>query len=334
MLLSSETPSQNEQRETPMPSINRALLSEIIDYAGIFPPAKLPLTEAFERFLLHLGSDDGWLLARFVCPASRLEELAPLIESADFMQTPLRIAGLGAGGEDPPSFADGIERDVESMKAFSTRFRGTAIIDVFEVKLPENGDPSEVVDLSFHHLADVAVRPPVPYFEIPLLGRARDPIVDAAAVAAASHEIDSHRRAGLKIRCGGLDATAVPSIEAVAAAIVASRDAGLPLKATQGLHHPLRHHDPDLDTMVHGFLNLLTASVLAHAHFLDDAAIREVIAEDDPGAFVLSDSTIRWRDIEAGFQEVLNGRTSAMTSFGSCSFSEPRDDLAGLDLLQ
>jgi hypothetical protein len=315
-----------------MPTTSRALLTEIIDYAGLFPPAKLPMDEAFERFLSHLTSDRGWLLARFVVPASRLGELAPLIEAAD-LETPIRIAALGAGGDDPPSFADAIERDTDAMKAFSDRRLGTATIDVFEVKLPAQGDPSEVVDLTFHHLGEVTARPPVSYFEVSLLDDRFDPVMEATAVAAASHQIDEHRRAGLKIRCGGLDAAAVPTVEAVAAAITACYIAGLPLKATQGLHHPIRHHDPSLGTTIHGFLNLFAAAVFMHEHALDDTTVCAIIAEEDPKAFNLTDTVLQWRDLEIGFEGVVNGRIFAMTSFGSCSFSEPRDDLAGLGWL-
>ncbi len=316
-----------------MPTTSRALLAEIIDYAGLFPPAKLPMAEAFTRFLTHRASDDGWLLARFVCPASRLGELSPLIDQAELGQTPIRIAALGAGGDDPPGYAAAIERDAEAMKAFGGRHAGAAVVGVFEVKLPATGDPSEVVDVTFHHLADVATRTPTAYFEIPLLGDRGDPVVEAIAVAAASHDIDPTRRAGLKIRCGGLDAAAVPAIEAVAAAITASLAAGLPLKATQGLHHPFRHPDSNLGTTVHGFLNLFAAAVLARTHLLDEEIIREMIAEEDPKAFRLTESTLGWRNLETGFEGVVDGRLHAMTSFGSCSFTEPRDDLANLGWL-
>lgn len=316
-----------------MPTASRALLTEIIDYAGLFPPAKLPMAEAFSRFLTHRLSSAGWLLARFVCPASRLEDLTPLITNAELGQKPIRIAVLGSGGDDPPNFANAIEHDSEAMKAFGHRHSGSVYIDAFEVKLPDQGNVSEVVDVTFHHLADVADTPPVTYFEVALLGDRHDPIIDAAAVATASHRIDEKRRAGIKIRCGGLDASAVPTVHAVATAITASLATGLPLKATQGLHHPVRHHDSALGTTVHGFLNLFAAAVLARAHQLDDRIVREIIADEDPKAFRLTESSLGWSDLEAGFNDVVEGRMAAMTSFGSCSFTEPRDGLAGLGWL-
>ena len=52
-----------------------ALLSQLIDHAPLFPPASLALTEAVEedsRARVHPAS---FMLARFVCPASRLSEL-------------------------------------------------------------------------------------------------------------------------------------------------------------------------------------------------------------------------------------------------------------------
>lgn len=328
------TLSQNPKNGEPlMPKTSRALLAEIIDYAGLFPPAKLPMDDAFSRFLTHRATENGWLLARFVCPAARLTELTPLIANTDLGQTPIRIVVLGTGGDDPPGYADAIERDTDAMNAFSNLHPGTALIDVFEVKLPGFGDPSEVVDLTFHHLADIASGQPVAYFEIPLLGDRSDPINDATAVADAGYRIDETRRAGIKIRCGGLDASAVPTVDAVAAAISAGLVVNLPLKATQGLHHPIRHYDSILDTTLHGFLNLFTASVLARAHLLDELIIREILTEEDPKAFRLTESSLEWRDLETGFDGVVEGRLHGMTSFGSCSFAEPRDDLADLGWL-
>jgi hypothetical protein len=115
-------------------------------------------------------------------------------------------------------------------------------------------------------------------------------------------------RVGLKIRCGGLDAEAVPEPMAVAAAIATCRATGVPLKATQGLHHPVRHYDSNVDTMVHGFLNLFAASTLAHAHDLPVTRL-------------------------ASSGQVAAARERLLTTFGSCSFAEPRDDLYQLNII-
>ena len=59
----------------------RALLEGLIDYAGVFPPATLPVAEAARNFARYRGGADAWMLARFVFPARRLAELAAFAAS-------------------------------------------------------------------------------------------------------------------------------------------------------------------------------------------------------------------------------------------------------------
>jgi hypothetical protein len=54
----------------------RALLEHLIDHAALFPPASLPMPEALAEDHRAGDSADSWLLARFVCPVSKLPELA------------------------------------------------------------------------------------------------------------------------------------------------------------------------------------------------------------------------------------------------------------------
>ena len=75
-----------EKHRVSMNTCAKSLLDGIIDYAGLFPPARLPMDEAFSRFVEHRSSDDGWMLARFVCPAARLDELEPLPRDTDHLR--------------------------------------------------------------------------------------------------------------------------------------------------------------------------------------------------------------------------------------------------------
>jgi len=312
----------------------KALLGGIIDYAGLFPPARLPMNEAFERFLRHRGEADGWMLARFVCPAARLEELEPLFAQGDPPQVPISISVLGRGGDTLEDFLAAIDHDSATITAFAARQTDRAVVDVFEVRLPEAGGAAVAVEKAWRRLTGGGSTPMTPYFEVSLLGdwRPRLPAA-AAAVRDTDRSAGPANRAGLKIRCGGLDAAAVPEPIAVAAAIATCRATGVPLKATQGLHHPFRHHDSELDTVVHGFLNLYVASVLAHVHDLPVTRLTEIVAEVEPEAFAIEDNRLAWRDLEASSEEVAAARDHLLTTFGSCSFSEPRDDLYHLNII-
>jgi hypothetical protein len=50
-----------------------ALLANIIDYAGLFPPASLDMATTVANYASHLGSEDAWLLERLIVPAARLD---------------------------------------------------------------------------------------------------------------------------------------------------------------------------------------------------------------------------------------------------------------------
>jgi hypothetical protein len=52
-----------------------ALLSRLIDHAPLFPPASLTLPDALAEDARARESRDAFMLARFVCPATRLDEL-------------------------------------------------------------------------------------------------------------------------------------------------------------------------------------------------------------------------------------------------------------------
>jgi hypothetical protein len=61
----------------PIPASLRALLSHLIDYAGLYPPASLPLPIVFERYRGFRASPENWILNRLVLPMAKLTE-APL----------------------------------------------------------------------------------------------------------------------------------------------------------------------------------------------------------------------------------------------------------------
>jgi hypothetical protein len=58
----------------PIPASLRALLAQLIDYAGLYPPASLPLPIVLERYRGFRASPENWILNRLVLPAAKLGE--------------------------------------------------------------------------------------------------------------------------------------------------------------------------------------------------------------------------------------------------------------------
>jgi hypothetical protein len=312
----------------------RALLGGVVDYAGLFPPAKLPLDESVRNYARYRTGPDAWMLGRFVVPAARLAELEPY-EELFRSGPPFGFTALGRGGATAQEFLAGMEADAAAIEAFRRRYGGRVAVDALEARLPAEllREPTveglgEFVTAAADVLGVSGKAPLTPYYEAEL-----GPAWKAAGTLVAGIARDRRRGAGFKLRCGGLEAAAFPPSDQVAYVVCACRDAGVPLKFTAGLHHPLRRPDAGLGTKMHGFVNVFAAGVLAHARGMPEGQVRRVVEDEDAGAFAFSDDGLRWRDFRAGVDEVAEARRRLVVSFGSCSFDEPRDDLRALGWL-
>ena len=114
-----------------------------------------------------------------------------------------------------------------------------------------------------------------------------------------------------KVRCGGAE---VPSQAELGRFLRACRDAGVPFKATAGLHHPLATDER------HGFLNVLAACAFENENAL-------------AGRVSLTPGALRWGECEAGAEELARVRREQLVAVGSCSFFEPVDELMELGVL-
>jgi hypothetical protein len=136
-----------------------------------------------------------------------------------------------------------------------------------------------------------------------------------------------------KLRCGGVEAQQYPTPEQVASAIAWCRDAGVKMKATAGLHHPLRHYNEEAGVTMHGFINVFGAGMLARYRNFSKEALQEVIADENPAHFVFSESGLDWCGHQVSIENIMTAREEYITSFGCCSFDDPREDLAALRLM-
>jgi hypothetical protein len=284
-----------------------ALLAELVDYAGLFPPAALPMADAVRNYAEYRTGAHRAMLGRFVLPAARMEE---------FVEAAREIPADGAPW--PLSVLAGAQ-DGEVLAAFTAAHGARWRIDTVEAKAATSGDVAALT------LA-LALRYVV-YVEIPAKG---DPAKLIEAIGSGGMRA--------KIRTGGVTRDAFPAPIDVLQFITTCVSRRVPFKATAGLHHPVRGEYPltyapesERGTM-YGFLNLFLAAVLLHGKATTVELI-PLLEERDASAIVVTDDAIRWRAFTADVEAILAARRDLAGSFGSCSFDEPVRDLAALDIL-
>jgi hypothetical protein len=292
-----------------------SLLSRIVDYAGLFPPAKLDMATTIWNYASYLDSNESWMLGRLIVPATRLKEYE--IAAAEMSREKRNLPwALSAVLSDAKSSA--LPAELQSIEAFNMRNdeggESAGLVEVLEMK----ADSAAAINGALEFIS----RDFLVFFELPI---DRDPgdLIEALAAAGA----------GAKVRTGGLTRDAVPSPEHLARFIAVCAAADVPFKATAGLHHPLRHHSESLGTEEFGFLNVFIGACLAHSHELSESELVELLCETSLSAVTVEDDVIAWRGYPIASANIEDVREEFAISFGSCSFDEPVEHLRALRLL-
>lgn len=327
----------------------RTLLQGSLDYAGMFPPAKLPLDAAWAKYHEAWASPHRWLLRSFVCPVGQLDELTQQWAAAP---APLgRFSAIGTADAD----AARLREDAALLAAFYERVAtetGPAIELAYEIRPPADATADTAAWATWcQALNEALCQAEVPladvFLEVPLHAHLLATLALPASGVSWSW--------GLKFRTGGTTADAFPTAAALAAAVAALAAAWAPdklrqgsrpqnalsgswprYKATAGLHHPLPRNVADLGCTMHGFINLMTAAVLAAsaAGSLKSSDLQSlalaILQQRDSSAFRFDARQLCWRDQCAALTTIARVRRSHFIGFGSCSFDEPIEDLQSL----
>lgn len=247
----------------------RALLDGFIDYAGLFPPAALPLDEVLKNYSSYQNGDFNWMLRWLV------------VGGKEFSQVPKELYGAIA-----------LLGETDDERVASIESRGVV--------------------------------------------RAARPVYCEVAPGS-SDTLDAIKAAGCfaKIRTGAMKAEGIPSVEEVSQFILGCTQRRLAFKATAGLHHPVRAEKPLTyepgapRAVMHGFLNVLMASAFS---WHGEQDLVPVLAETDVAAFSFDDRA-HWRDRSLDVEQIKHARTEFMHAVGTCSFTEPVEELQELGFL-
>ena len=300
---------------------SRILLEGIVDYAGLFPPAALLMPGAVRNFAHYRAGGTGWMLGRFVCPASALtlfSELADPLLPRDAGAIPWRLAVTSSGD---------IAADLTGIAAFNERHRVCfeecgAFVDTYEVR---------VTSAAEFEAADRALpQELVTYIEVPY----------AQATDLLPRIAERGRRA--KMRTGGVTADAFPNAADIVAFLEGCLHHDVVAKATAGLHHPisgpyrLTYEENAVSGRMFGFLNVFLAPALLANGFASVHAIH-LLNETDASNLSSDEYQVSWRGPDGTIlldrSTLQRVREQVLTSFGSCSFVEPATEIRALGWL-
>ncbi|HEY9692716.1 MAG TPA: hypothetical protein V6D15_10945 [Oculatellaceae cyanobacterium] len=283
----------------------KVLLDSVVDYAGLFPPAKLTMAEAIANYAQYLCDRYNWMLGRFVLPASRLLEFEEILAKLALTEEKTQQWSLSL------ILSQNWQLELEQVKLWQERGR-IAIASLEFPPLP----PTEIEK----------VIPPLPnsveaFCEIPFNAdlQAYFTILKNSPIAA-------------KIRTGGITAEAFPSTNQLCEYIFAFADAKIPFKATAGLHYLLPGkyrltYEPDsqLATM-YGFLNVTLLTAFIYTQKFTQQQALNLLQETSINSFQFKPDSITWQQQQLSILDIEKSR-QFFRSFGSCSFQEPIADL-------
>jgi hypothetical protein len=273
--------------------------SGLLDDAAIFPPGDAPLEEAVAA---HTARREEWyadLVGSFVVSDVKVPDVGEPV--------PLSIVVTGGAG----------------AIAGAAKLAGKAANPVAGIEIALRdlddlaGNARRVAAAVDAARSDGLLEDETPVFvELPHVGSTGAWL--GAADVVGEHELR------LKFRTGGLEPDSFPAGHALARWIDAALDRETPFKCTAGLHNALRHTGSD-GFEHHGFLNVLLATRVA----FDGAAtadVVEVLEQRDAEPLLAL-----WRELG---EDTMARTRRWFTSFGSCSVSEPLDDLISLGLVE
>jgi hypothetical protein len=298
----------------------RALLENSIDYAGMFPPSALDLEPALANHVRYVRLDDSWMLNAFVLPVAKFEAAKKLLSRFDPAH-PLSVSALGPKTENAAAFREELEETAEAIRSLAAHNVDLVSINQLEMFLPGDAD----VDLLNEARSIVGDLPA--FWEAP-----PDRAEKTIALLAEHNSNADYPTFGYKMRTGGVTVDAFPTSAQIAPALVTPTTHQVPIKFTAGLHHPLRQFRAEVQTKMHGFVNVLGAAVLAAEHRWNASQATAMLEDEEASSFQFDDEFFAWREWKIEVPR-LKDRRRCVTTFGSCSFDEPREDLRALKLL-
>ena len=270
----------------------QVLLAQSIDYAGMFPPCSLALEPALQNQAEYVHSLAAWMLSTFVLSVDQFDAAAAKVALLDWKHG-LHISALGAKTGNTDEFIEALKIAADKIRLFSGQHADLVSINQLEMPLPIRAGLGLDADPGLLAKID----PIMDGLSVQIFLEAPPSSAEKTiALLTERNSATSERPFGCKLRTGGVTADAFPTSRQIAQVLVAAAKAEIPIKFTAGLHHPLRQFHVEVETKMHGFLNVLGAAVLAAEHRWDEQQTSTMLEDEDSDSFSFGDESFGWRE--------------------------------------
>lgn len=307
----------------------------LIDYAGLFPPAKLNLHDTLKNMLRGQKFTESWMISSLVLPVNQLDNLIVTLIDLGEADAFFPISFVASRAESEKDFFDTLNTDIKRIKEFF-ELHPSFSVKAFEIALPTSichsgntGDLSLFVKDTASILIEAKLNP---FIEV-AAGENWISAMHTTVSAISELNEGSSDKASFKIRCGGIKPQMMPPSENIAHTILYCKEKNISLKATAGLHHPIKHFNDELGGIMHGFINVFGSAILTKVNDISFETLVKMLNDESENSFIFSGNTLSWKNFSVNSEEIKNYR-SFITSYGSCSFDEPIEDLQTLKLLK
>mgnify|MGYP007049499045 FL=1 len=278
----------------PRQPAHRALFISLVNDAALFPPAKLPMSEALEAHARHRDAEYADLVGPFLVGVPAVDDLVTAVrEGAPVPPALGLVARPGTAPEDTDAALTTL-RSVDGARVVS-----------LDTAWHAGWRNLDITDLTVH------------------LEVGRD---DQAAalddIASATDFVDVRA----KFRTGPTPDWTWPDAAELAAFVLGAAERHLPFVLTGGLHHVVRgeHVVDEQSQEQHGLLNVLVA-VHASAGGADKQTVRELLEIRDADA--LADIVSGWSSPD------IAAVRAAFSGYGCCDVTDPIGELGELGLI-
>ena len=301
----------------------KALLTGIVDYAGLFPPTAMTMEAAVEHYTDYQSGPFSWMLGSFLVPLSRWSEFETIFQhqkqNRDLQHTSISSSWpihLIIANNDALETVQSILKTEIKQQNHEYEIKAIEFSSLFADKL------SQAI-ASIPKKCDI-------YFEVPLNSDVQSALTPVKAAGQFA-----------KIRTGGLTPDAFPSFLDIAKFLVLAAQQKLPFKATAGLHHllpdwhPLPAPNHRAQAKMQGFLNVAIAAAIAYrfpvtptqlANLLEHNSLKTCRFETE-GIHVQAMWEATTDVYRLSWSELVESRRAFFQGFGSCSFELPTTEL-------